>query len=188
MKIKKGHYRIVLVLPFLGIAIKFPIVHVLGTMKTVFFLAKEMKWKTIRMLFTFKSDLGFRKRLFGGILDNWREFTFFLKTRHPFLQPTYFSFFGLFNVQKVSEQCDIKYVDLWCQLYELTNGRVWDDSHHFENPDNFCFRDGKLRMLDYGSSRTHRVVIEYGQKILDSFNPSFDWEAIKRARQAQKTE
>jgi hypothetical protein len=128
---------------------------------------------------------GYKNWLFGGIMANWREFVFFHKTKHPFLLPTRFSFFGLFNIQTAGEPCLIKYVDLWCQLYELTDGKVFADSHHFENPNNFCFNGGVLRMLDYGSKRTHKVIADFGEKILKSFDPKYDWEEKKKAKVAQ---
>lgn len=190
MKFKKGHYRFVFVFPSLGIAIKFPIIRLWCLVKNIVYLTVRMRWESLwrEMSSSIDFDFGLKGLLFRGIVDNWREFLFFRKTRNIFLQPTYFSFFGLLNIQKTSEPCMLNYVDLWCQLYELTGGKVFDDSHHFENPDNFCFANGKLMILDYGSKGTHGVINEFGAKIFESFDPAFSWEEKKKALAAQKTE
>ena len=188
MIFKKGHHRFVFVFPSLGIAVKLPFIRLLCLVKNVFYLSVRMKWRSlwIGMSFPLECHFAFRGFLFHGIVDNWREFMFFQRTRNVFLQPTYFSFFGLFNIQKTSEPCTLDYKDLWCQLYEITSGKVYVDGHHFKNPDNFCFANGKLRILDYGSKKIHGVIAEFGAKILESFDPTFDWEKKKRAMSAEK--
>lgn len=191
MKFKKGRYRFVFVFPSLGIAIKLPFIRLIGIIGRIVSHMIHLRFRLIHremIVSVYNSGIsGYRSYLFGGIITNWEEFMFFRKTKNPFLLPTYFSFFGFFNIQKAGEPCKLKYVDLWCQLYELTNGRVWDSSHHFENPDNFCFDKGKIKIVDYGDGKTHRVIIEYGTKIQESFDPNFDWEEKKKARVAQKT-
>ena len=170
MKIKKGTDRIVVAFPLLGIVVKIPIIHfirlfsVLTTEKGEF----PLYWKYWKM------------KIFSGLISNWNEFRFYWRTRNPFLQPTYFSIFGLLNIQRYGEPCNLQIVDLWCQLHELTDGSVFDDSHHFANPNNFCFYKGKLRISDYGSQRSHRVIMKYGERIFKFFDPAYSWKGKRK--------
>lgn len=188
MKFKIGRYRLVFIFPFFGIAIKFPVIRLFNFFWMIIRHLVRLKVKRIykEAILSVDCDIGYNNWLFGGIVANWREFVFFRKTKHPFLLPTYFSLFGLFNIQMAGEPCLFKEVDLWCQLYELTDGKVFADSHHFGNSNNYCFNGGVLRILDYGSKKTHGVIIGFGGKILESFDPKYDWEEKKRARAAQK--
>jgi hypothetical protein len=61
----------------------------------------------------------------------------------------------------------------------LTKGDVLWDPHHFENPSNFCFHDGKLLMLDYGSRKGHSVIINHGERIIKLFDPKYSWKEEK---------
>jgi len=188
MNIKIGQRRVVIIISVLGVVIKLPIIHLLRDIGMV--CKHIVHWRIGAIIsecaMPIDCRFGYKNHLFGGIVDNWREFVFFRKTKHPFLLPTYFSFFGLLNIQRAGEPCQLKDVDLWCQLYELTDGKVFDDSHHFENPANFVLEGRRLRMIDYGSIRTHGVITQYGKKIVETFDPSFDWEEKKKALRAQK--
>ncbi|OGZ85160.1 MAG: hypothetical protein A2599_02625 [Candidatus Staskawiczbacteria bacterium RIFOXYD1_FULL_39_28] len=181
MKSKKGYYRIVFIFPFLGFAIKFPKIHLLEAILQLFWVFFNCKWKTFCRILSspVESELGTKSQVFGGIMVNWQEFLFFHNTKHPFLQPTYFSFFGLINIQKMGKPCHIDAGALWSQFYKLTNGGAWADPHHFKNPGNFCFDDGRLRIFDYGSKKTQGIITEYGITIFESFDPSYDWEKKK---------
>lgn len=186
MIIKKGYHRTVLIFPLLGIVIKIPICHFFSVAVESLRLIKERRWKTIRFLLTSPIDvhLGWPKRLFFGIACNWGEFSLSCRRGNPFLQPTYFSLLGLFNVQKMAQPCQICYDTLWCQLYDLTNGEIWQDHHHFENPENFCLEDGKLKILDYGSPKTQKISKKWGRKIFESFNSDriYTQEEINKGR------
>ncbi len=179
VKFKRGRSRVVVIFPFFRIAIKLPIIHLLVAMRAVYYCIKSDKcWQYLQQDWgwSVEQHIGFKGHLFLGIVANWNEFVFYQKTRDPFLQPTYFSFFGLFNIQRVDESYLLNDEDLYHQLFKLTDGEVQNDSHHFENPHNFCFCDGSLRMLDYGSSKTRRIIAQYGTKIVDLFNPKYSWE------------
>jgi len=189
VQIRKGKDRIVFVFPLLRIAVKFPIIHFFIAVKPFFRCdTKGKKWEYLKKYLTWPLEAygGFRGLLFRGISANWNEFWFYWKTRNSFLQPTYFSLFGLLNIQRCDEPCQLQEVDLWCQLYELTSGKVFGDSHHFANPRNFCFCDRKLRMLDYGSGRSHGVITQYGIKIVELFNPAYCWEEEKKKLQEKR--
>ncbi len=182
VKINKGRDRIVLVFPLLRVAVKFPIIHFFAAVKPFFCRDTKGKWDYLKDYLTWplETDGGFRGLLFRGLSANWNEFWFYQRTRNPFLQPTYFSLFGFLNVQRCDTPCRLQAVDLCYQLRELTSGRIVDDPHHFANPRNFCFYNGTLRMIDYGSRRTHGIITQYGQKIVESFNPAYRWEEEKK--------
>ncbi|MDD2680746.1 MAG: hypothetical protein PHE20_01430 [Patescibacteria group bacterium] len=184
MKIKKGNNRIVFTFPFLGIVIKFPIINLFRVFKTVFTGRVEgiRNKKLFKRYFEWSvhDPNSFKYALFRGLLANWSEFRFYRNTKNPFLTPTYFSLLGFVNIQKHGRECQLLQADLWCQLFALTGGKVFDDAHHFSEPHNFCLQKDKLQIFDYGSSRTHKVILEYGEKIVENFNASYCWEEEKK--------
>ena len=174
MQIKKGNDRFVVLIPCLGIAVKFPYIRICNTLEILFQNAEPKLWgvlKTYCELPMFASGVrGFKRMLFNGLVANWCEFWFYQTTRHPFLQPTYFSFFGLFNIQRLGVASKIKKDDLWRKLMALTNGNIIDDFHHFDNPENFCSKDGRLRILDYGDPICRKIILAYGQVMHHYYN------------------
>jgi len=118
--------------------------------------------------------------LADGFFSNWREFWFFITTRHPFVQPTYFSLFGAINIQRKGKECSLNDTDLWCQLMDLADKAVQKDEHHFDHPANFCLEDGRLTMSDYGSPACIEVIRAYGRRIQDSFDSEYDWDEAKK--------
>lgn len=184
MKVKKGQTRIVFLFPLIGIVIKIPIIRIFRAISPFFYLTPSLRGRRLKF---FKKYVGypvdageFKWSLFDGICCNTNEYWFYKRTKNIFLQPTYFCLFGFLNIQKYGKVCELGETDFWCQLYELTNGRVFDSPHHFANPNNFCFCNGELRILDYGNCRTHGVILQYGEKIIKSFNPAYSWEEEKK--------
>lgn len=164
--IKLGEDRLVIKIPLLGIVVKIAIIH--------FFLAAKFIYNK-GLLWSFKipadnrSFIDARGYLFKGLLANWREFLFYLQTRHPFLCPTYFSI-GIINVQAYGgNPCQITRAELKTRLNDITNEEIYDDPHHFTNPEHFCFRHGKIQMIDYGSPPTQSVIKKWGDKIIKEF-------------------
>jgi len=168
MKIKKSRNRIVLVFPCLGIVIKLPFIHFVSGINDFLWSIKDghFRWRWNSNIESMES---FKELLFKGILYNWREYLFFIKYRHPFTTPTYFSFFGFLNLQRLGQPCIIDSLVLWQKLIKLSNGTVAQDGHHFTNPENFCFINKKLRIIDYGSLRTQQVITKIGLKIMNDF-------------------
>lgn len=190
---KRGRNRLVFIFPKLGVVVKFPILHlsrIFGMIKGHFSEGGwKFFWKTFKHEFNYYTadTIGsFKREVFFGLIANWNEFYLYWKTRSLFLQPTYFTLFGFLNIQKYGNPCQLQDVDLWCQLHILTDGKVWDDSHHFSNSKNFSFDDGKLRIVDYGSYTVNNVVILHGEKIFNSFNPAFCWEEEKKKREERR--
>ncbi|MDP2951553.1 MAG: hypothetical protein Q8N55_04170, partial [bacterium] len=100
--------------------------------------------------------------LFKGLRDNWLEWIFYLKYRHPFLQPTYFSLAGLINIQRTASCLNKK--DLWHKFITVNKEAVWEGgSHYFDNPANFCWdKHGFLKTVDYGSPSVQGVIKKTG--------------------------
>lgn len=110
--------------------------------------------------------------LFAGIMANWHEFLFYLKTRNSFLLPTYFSFLGLINIQKRGQKLewdDSKSIFSFFVDNSKKRDQVFCDAHSFENSDNFCWDEGKLKMLDYGSRHCRSFIISNWENLQNNF-------------------
>lgn len=171
MKIYKGTNRITLTLPRCGLVIKVPIIHLWRATVLVFVNMRRGRWDAIRFDWSRPVDVpsGWKRLLFLGIVANWNEFRFYRETRNSFLQPTYISFFGLLNIQKMGEPCTVPEVEWWRTLKKITDEDVYDDPHHFCDPQNFCVSEGVVRMVDYGSLRCRSVVRNHGLTITEFF-------------------
>ena len=159
MLVKKGKNRFVLVFPTAGIAIKFPIIHVFRAVRQFFSYGFHNPYP---------GDItkSLTEHLVKGIGDNWREFRFYIDHRHPFCQPTYFSLFGLFNLQRVTHPCRLSTQDLWSEIHDVTAGEAFKDAHHFSNPQNFSHdKSEHLKLIDYGHPMTIEIVQKYGQEL-----------------------
>jgi hypothetical protein len=109
--------------------------------------------------------------MFKGLIDNWQEYLFYRETRHVFIQPTYFSFFGLVNIQKYGYPEKIRYDALLRHFCEIVDSQILvNDGHHFADWRNFSFESGKIKILDYGSLKTRAIIAEHGEKIYTTFN------------------
>src|SRR5665213_2479302 len=172
--IKKGSSRIVILIPFFGIAIKFPIIYPRAFFKSLYrvcfgdFSKKaELRRYFVKLICNMRdTDEQFSGGwyLFRGISDNWTEFLFLFKNRKSaFLMPTYFSLFGLINICPLGEEFEngLEYENakrLWVELYTVTNGDVLKEGHHFEETKNFCIYKGVLKMCDYGGIGVRQVI------------------------------
>ena len=183
MEIKRGNDRLVILLPFLKIAIKLPRIYfkeALRRIKNNF--TSERGWLK-KELFEFDIFVSatFKNFLLKGIAENWFEYRFYIRTKHPFCVPTYFSLLGLLNIQRLVTISQLDSTDFWCQFVDLTNKMVSDKSeHHWTEPENFTLENKRLQILDYGDPKVQEVIKEYGQKILDNFDPNYSWEKQKQ--------
>lgn len=118
-----------------------------------------------------------KRLLFLGIADNLSEFFFYLRTRNTFLAPTFFSFFGLVNVQMAGRAVgtDGEFFRVWRVWIEEVLGSevLYTDHHHLIVEKNFCVWRGQLRIVDYGAPVTQAVVTLYGEKIQKGFAVKF---------------
>lgn len=160
MLIKKGKNRWVVIFPAVGLAMKFPIIHLARALQQFF-----------RQGFhnPYPGDISksLTEHLFQGMGDNWREFWFYLRHRHPFCQPTYFSLFGLCNIQRAGLPCGRSMQALWHEINEVTDGQAFKDAHHFCNPLNFCHINKQFKMLDYGHPKTQQIISQYGHQLVN---------------------
>jgi hypothetical protein len=175
----RGKDRLVLAFPALGIVIKFPMIHLWRIILSIIGCVKDSDWKRLGVFFLKwnpEHPIVFSGLIFKGVLANRRERTFWKQTHHPFLQPTIFSFFGLFNLQMYANpyRCNC-YLDLWDQIRRITEGKAYANPHQFSEPENFCVVEGKLRILDYGGKGGPPVILKYGQKIQDEFDFQFHY-------------
>lgn len=110
--------------------------------------------------------------LLAGIMANLQEFYFSLFCHNDFAMTTYFSFFGLFNIQKKGDKIDFwSSDDLWnyvCKNSVYCN-QPYCDSHVFTNVDNFCISKGKLKICDYGSRNVREFLNINGDRLFSRF-------------------
>lgn len=119
-------------------------------------------WLTTRV----SNPYGYAHKLLYGIWANWLEFYLWIKTRHSLLHPTYFSFFGLFNIQKYGKPLTHEEGDeVGMVVVRLSNAESQFCGHGFERPENYTFVDGKLKMIDYGGKKLWPVILKHGHKI-----------------------
>ncbi len=179
MFIARGFSRIVFCFPSLGIVVKIPRPRIWAfletTKNTLVSTIRRRHLKEIKWAFWLNKENdtygNIRHTILNGTYHNWKEATLWNETHSPFLEPTFFSFFGLINIQKYGENPKEEIGPFWCQIMDLSEGKAWSNGHHFSNPDNYSLRDGKLRMVDYGDRGVKDVVVEYGEKISSSFRP-----------------
>jgi len=178
IEIKKGTWRYVILLPFLGIAIKLPRIYLTEAWDVIIFTLGCKGWWRIELfkndVYTYSSLKGW---LFKGMVNNWLEYKFYIQTKHPFCVPTYLSLLGLINIQRLVTISQFDDLDLGYQL-KLILGKA--DVHHWGNPSNFTFETGRLQILDYGDPEVQAAIRKYGQKIQDNFDPNYSWEKRKR--------
>jgi len=155
-----------------GLAIKFPKPHLVKLVKISFKRIKErIFWS---LLFRFHHPLDYESIpncLLGGIVLNFSEYLFYIKTRMQVLQPTYFSLFGLINIQKAGKPLGVNKEKFENWIESLGNGEAENDWHTFGNPENFCLsHDGQIRIVDYSESITHEILLVIGNEMINNFD------------------
>lgn len=177
MNIQKGSRRIVFVFPALGFVIKLPRIFIGTVLRHTFnaFNIKEIRKSSKRIYREFKYPMEVRglnrDLLCKGLYDNWHEYLFYRETYHVFVLPTYFSLFGLLNIQKYGKQQEMSLGFIFGQFKRITDEEVVIDGHHFIEWKNFCIEGGKIKILDYGSVKTQYLIWKWGEKMMEEFNP-----------------
>lgn len=168
MQTAKGTSRYVISIPILGIVIKFAQIHpkqAFLSLKDPVLTIRELFWKQ-----EYYQDMlpFFWSYIFQGIKDNLSEFLFYISNSdEKFLVPTYFSFFGIFNIQRLQKYIctDSMYVNVWkhfCRIVDDPNELMKNSPHTYENPKNFSLdREGKLRVVDYASASFQSILKKY---------------------------
>ncbi len=171
MHIAKGQWRLIIALPEYGIVLKLPRIRLYWALRGLPNYVKSYKiWRKVTLQNrTLITPIGC---LLRGLMENWSERRFYRQTKHRFLQPTLFSFFGFMNIQRYGKPLN--------GIGSLIANYFWDisksgegirnDGHHFMNSQNFT-KDfsGKLRMLDYGFKTTQEIIRKYGERLQDEF-------------------
>lgn len=160
-KVFFGSQRCVIVFPSFGFVFKFPSFH--KARWVWYYFGKK---PALYVLQTFLSQAWYFA--IHGIKQNYRERDFWKKTKNPFLVPTYFSFFGLINIQEYKiVTSDSKLESLL--LKEMSalwrsgvgNG-IFDgvETHAWSSISNFTVTpSGHLQMLDYGGENDGQVIL-----------------------------
>lgn len=176
MFLAKGKDRIVLAFPALGFVVKFPIIWLRRPIADTWSQIKTRRWKSLVYIYKKwapECRYVISGMLLRGIVANQRERMISKRARSEFPQPTFFSFFGLLNIQRYGAPCDGEYLDLWLQIRKITRESAYKNPHQFSIPSNYCLVNGKLHILDYGGHGSAWVVLKYGKKIVDEFDPEF---------------
>lgn len=172
MQIKSGKARIVLLLPRLGVAVKFPRISILRVLKYLWSLRKKNTLKHSLWFFTAPVTTwgGLRHSLFAGIVQNRSEYRFYRDTQNAFAWPTTFSLWGLVNVQPLGVLPPQKRErDIWMDVVNIA-GADLEDMHCFAYHGNYCLdAQGSLYLLDYASENSQVVLRLYGEQLRSHF-------------------
>ena len=183
MKIEYGSTRVVLLLG--KFVLKFPIlsrpdwpaVHFILKMGLYRYILRNKNFAPHLLTFNFfDSFTASISPLTEGVHSNWLEFYYYLKTRNKLLVPTYFSFFGLLNIQKQIVKIKIGRYKLNYPFEDLVP--IIDDYHrhnsitvqipfiHHMLKENYCWGDDNhLMMFDYGNQSLLPFIYEKGEEI-----------------------
>jgi len=91
------------------------------------------------------------------------------ETKHPLLHPTWFSFSGLFNIQKYGKPLkysEAEWLSMILQVTTKQSSHAPGLSHTFGNPKNYTGVYGCIRLIDYGNPKLWPVIRRYGEKIM----------------------
>jgi len=111
--------------------------------------------------------------MYGGVYANLLEFFIYWTTFSRFLEPTYFSFFGLCNIQRYGKLLEMDDICLWNQLAKVVNDETSSNNHHFDNSENFSYDGKNIRMLDYGGRGIRSVIKRHGRRLFKELDPTF---------------
>ena len=159
-----GETRFVVFFP--GFVVKIARVRVVHfLLRIMFHLRKGTKEQGVKTLKNFNNN---PKRavfilMFQGIRINWCERAFWKQKRSLYLLPTYFTFLGIFNIQKRGDVVDTDGL-LW-QTY-LKRGMTISNrgnERDYLQPKNLSSLNGKLMSHDYGDDDTMSVLDAYAE-------------------------
>ena len=120
----------------------------------------------------YELDLRVEACLFAGIMANHQERKFWKETKNPFVMPTHFSFFGLFNIQKRGAEIEFwDSRDVWHYVIvsSYDENQPWCDNHTLCEIYNFCIDNGKLKLVDYGNRQIAEFLRINGENLYNKF-------------------
>ena len=189
---KQGISRIVILIPRLGIVLKIARCNPLRAVKLILMaislfpsdLGKKSYVMSPAKFWFYKRKYHFKHGIFGpldfraehsllylllrGVVANTSEFIFYLRNRNnPFLIPTYFSLFGIINIQPLQRDVCTSKDKVFQHLAKFTefNELFKYGPHTFAEQSNFCVnKEGKLCVLDYAGTGAQKMIKKYGIK------------------------
>ncbi len=162
MQIKHGVTRVVVLLPTWEVVLKFPRIYawnLIQVLCSTYFLHRTHKvifgpYMAHQALFNIRSCL------LEGFRDNRSERRYWKRTKHPFLQPTLFSAFGVVNIQKMGHDVRKDWDhEMLPTVRALLGDDFYEDGHCFRSEKNFSEdARGKVCIHDYASEGAQRVL------------------------------
>lgn len=172
---KSGTSRKVLVIPALGICLKFARISPWQALKGTWRHIRKAGWSSRGAVrywkYPIKDGYGGRVLVLRGIRDNWREWRYSVRRPHPVLARTYLSF-GVVNVQEAVEPCALPFDACPRQVDAIAGWRFVQrlgDLHSFTSK-NFGVRAGKACVVDYASPAMQAVLDGYADRIYAELN------------------
>ncbi len=110
--------------------------------------------------------------LIAGIMANRQEWKFSRRNKNPFIMSTYFSLFGLFNVQKKGKEIDFwDDSGVWHYIHENSqnHNQPFCDGHALAAIENYCLDGQHLKMVDYGSRFLEPFLEANGKRLSQNF-------------------
>jgi hypothetical protein len=177
-----GDSRVVVAIPFLGIVIKFPRIHVYNMGRL---MRSEFKGRSFHVglkrnfasLFKYDVDTVWapKRLLFKGFVDNWREWKFSQEFSHPVLARTYI-FMGGVNVQAYAAPLPFQVEETYegvmsfvRRFLPIIGNKIARDGHHFENHENFGVIDGHFVIVDYAGHKVQSILRESADDLMRDF-------------------
>ena len=158
MELKYGTNRIVLLLPSLGVAIKFPRIRMAKAVSGLWWLRRIWNRPHFGKHFVNNWRYEFIPFLFSGVYCNRSEYKFWKENRNEFAWPTIISFWGLANIQMIGQRLKMDREVFWSKLIDVIDRDVFKDGHCFEQIENFCEDAvGRIYLLDYSSEGSQSV-------------------------------
>lgn len=172
MQIKYGTSRIVLLLPMLGLAIKFPRVYARIAFGNMWDFVRNRQWSDLYAFF-FEYDYeqtSFSYFILKGFIDNLSERRFYRRTRNSYAWPTFFSLYGALNIQILGNTLGRESKSIYKKIYSIVGQNIIRDGHCFENGENFCrSKDGNVYLLDYASRTSQEILSKHGEELRSAF-------------------
>lgn len=160
--------RFVVLVPRLGISIKLPRIHTREILTELKILIRRKQWREL-CIFLFSSVYqtnSLSNLLFRGVLANQSEFEFYYETRNPFVWPTYYSLWGILNIQGIGRNIErAEMIEVFKIVIE-TSGDEIEDWHIFVNEENYRLSsEGKIYLAHYATQNCQHVLAKYGTEL-----------------------
>lgn len=173
---KKGTSRVVLVIPVLGICLKFARIRLWTAVIETWMWLRIKGGFDVRLACKYLMQpvarrYSIRGLVLRGLYDNMDEARFSWRLSHPVLARTYVSI-GFVNVQEAVIPVALPLADHFRRLESVIGYDAImysGDTHAFEKK-NFGTRHGKAVVLDYASPAMQKVLDEYADRIHNDLN------------------